>query len=72
LAVSTIEGHLVPYVQNGEIPLEKLVSPEKIEKIKQVLQQNPDATSLSEIKAILGDEYSYGEIRLVSAEKYEV
>jgi uncharacterized protein YpbB len=66
LAVSTIEGHLLPYVQNGDIPLEKIVPPEKIDRIKEVLQQNPEAT-FSEIKAILGDDYSYGEIRLVKA-----
>ena len=71
LALSTIEGHLAPYVQNGEIPLEKLISPEKIEKIKQVFQQHPDAAGLSEIKAILGDEYSYGEIKLVGAVRAE-
>jgi len=67
LVVSTIEGHLLPYVQNGEIPIEAFVVPEKIEQIKQVLQQNPDVTNLSEIKAILGDDYSYGAIRMVQA-----
>jgi uncharacterized protein YpbB len=64
LVVSTIEGHLLPYVKNGDIPLEKLVSPAKIAKIKEVLQQNEEAT-FSEIKTILGDDYSYGEIRFV-------
>jgi len=65
LALSTIEGHLVPYVKGGDIPLEKLVAPPKINRIKEVFQQNPEAT-FSEIKTILGDEYSYGEIRLVN------
>jgi uncharacterized protein YpbB len=67
LVVSTIEGHLLPYVKSGDIPLEKLVAPEKIDKIKEALHQKPNATSLSEIKAILGDNYSYGEIRFVKA-----
>ena len=67
LAASTIEGHLLYYVANGDIPIEKLVSREKIERIKEVFQQNPDAKGLSEIKAILGDDYSYGEIRFVKA-----
>ena len=65
LVVSTIEGHLLPYVKSGDIPLEKLVPLEKIDRIKQVFQQNPEATGFSEIKAILGDGYSYGEIRFV-------
>ena len=67
LVVSTIEGHLLHYVKSGDIPLEKVVTPEKADQIKAVLQQNPEATSLSEIKAILGDDYSYGEIRFVKA-----
>jgi hypothetical protein len=67
LAVSTIEGHLLPYVQSGEIALESLVSPKKIERIRQELQKQPDAKTFSEIKLALGDEYSYGEIRFVKA-----
>ena len=64
--VSTIEGHLVPYVKSGDISLEELVPHEKGNKIKEVLQQNVEAT-FKEIKEMLGDEYSYGEIRLVRA-----
>ena len=69
LAVSTIEGHLLPYVQSGDVLLEKLIPPEKIDRIKNVLHQTPDATTLAEIKTILGDDYSYGEIKLVQAVK---
>jgi uncharacterized protein YpbB len=65
-AVSTIEGHLLPYLKSGDIPLEKLVISEKINEIKKVIQQKPEAT-LSEIKAILGDDYSWAEIRFVKA-----
>jgi len=65
LAMSTIESHLLPYVKSGEIPLEKLVSPEKAGKIIDVFRQNPEITLLSEIKALLGDDYSYSEIRFV-------
>jgi DNA-binding CsgD family transcriptional regulator len=67
LAASTIETHLLPYVKSGAITLEKLVAPEKIDKIKEILQQNPETTGLSEIKTILGDDYSYSEIRFVKA-----
>jgi uncharacterized protein YpbB len=67
LAVSTIEGHLLPYLRGGDILLEKLVAPEKAEKIKHAFRQNPNATGLSEIKAMLGDGFSYGEIRFVNA-----
>ena len=64
LATSTIEGHLLHFVKEGKIPLDKLVTPDKIEEIKQVLHEIPEA-SLTELKDILGDEYSYGELRFV-------
>ncbi|MDR1729202.1 MAG: helix-turn-helix domain-containing protein [Prevotellaceae bacterium] len=66
-AVSTIESHLLPYVKNGDIPLEKLVDPDKIKAIKNVLQQKTDATTLTEIKEALGDDYSWADIRFVKA-----
>jgi hypothetical protein len=69
LAVTTIEGHLLPYVKEGDIPLEKLVAPEKITEIRKALQQKPEATTLSEIKEVLGDDYSWAEIRFVSLSK---
>jgi hypothetical protein len=65
LAVTTIEGHLLPYLKNGDIPLEKLVVPEKITGIRKVLQQQPPEATLSEIKALTGDNYSWAEIRFV-------
>jgi len=65
--VATIENHLLPYLKSGDIALEKLVAPEKIDKIADTLKQNPEITSLSEIKAMLGDNYSYSEIRFVKA-----
>jgi uncharacterized protein YpbB len=64
LTVSTIEGHLLYYVKNGDISLEELIPSEKIAKIKEILQKNSEL-SLSEIKSILGDDYSYGAIRFV-------
>ncbi len=66
-AVSTIEGHLLPYVKSGDIPLTKLVAPGKIETIKKALQQKTDATTLTEIKELLGDDYSWAELRFVKA-----
>jgi uncharacterized protein YpbB/energy-coupling factor transporter ATP-binding protein EcfA2 len=66
LAVSTIEGHLLPYLQNGEIEINRLVDSEKQEKIAAAFSANPQAT-LSEIKAIVGEEYSWAELRFVKA-----
>jgi len=66
LAVSTVEGHLAPYIASGELELDQVVSAEKISAIARVLQENREAT-VTEAKAILGEKYSFGEIRMVKA-----
>jgi hypothetical protein len=68
LAASTIEGHLAHFVQKGELDIFELIPPEKYETIKTKLEQNPDRETTSEIKNKLGDDFSYGEIRLVIAD----
>jgi len=63
-AESTIEGHLAHFVGTGEITIEKLVGPEKVLLISEFF--NREKTQLlSEAKAALGDDVSYGELRLV-------
>lgn len=64
LAIGTIEGHLVSFIPSGKINIHELVSQEKMNNIEAVINQFTEATS-SEIKAKLGDEYTYGEIRAV-------
>jgi hypothetical protein len=71
LVTSTIEGHLTFYVEKGVLDIGKLVPPEKQRVIEKKLAGSSDS-SLSEIKNALGDDYSYGEIRLVIAhQKYQ-
>ena len=64
MAVSTIEGHLAHFIGTGEIPIEKLVEPEKVKAIVKYLDQHKGG-NLSEIRAGLHNQYSYGEIRFV-------
>lgn len=66
LASSTIESHLAQFVDSGEIELDQLVDSSKIDAIKRAVLSNPKA-STSEIRAKLGPEYSYGEIRIVTS-----
>ncbi|MGD9564012.1 MAG: DNA helicase RecQ [Pyrinomonadaceae bacterium] len=68
LGVSTIEGHLARFVETGEIHLDELVPVEKIAVIQKAIHEsdNPEGW-LSPIKEILGDDYTYGEIRAVLA-----
>ncbi len=66
LARSTIEGHLERLIRGGEqIDLRPLMPPtERFERIRKAFEQS-GGTLLSPVKEILGDEYSYEEIRLV-------
>jgi hypothetical protein len=68
LATSTIETHLAHYVKTGDIKIDELVSREKIVLIEPVIK-NMDGISIAPIKEKLGNDVSYGEIKLVMAYK---
>ena len=67
LVTGTIAGHLEHYVRSGVIKVDQLVSREKVDKVTRYLQENADARGITLIKAALGDEVSYADIRLVMA-----
>ena len=60
----TIEGHLATYISSGEISVFDLASKIKVAKIMAYLVQHPGLKH-GEIKAALGDEISYGELKAV-------
>jgi hypothetical protein len=64
MAPSTIEGHLSFYIGTGQLSLERLVQPSKIEIITQYFQKSNDQR-LGLAKATLGEDYSYNELRWV-------
>ena len=64
---STVENHLARFVSTGQIRLDELVSPAKVEPIRTAIIKFNDAGALSPIKEFLGEEYTYGEIRAVIA-----
>lgn len=66
LVVSTIETHLAYYVTKGKIPANVFVPDEKIANITTVLK-TLNSLQLSTIKAALGDEFSYSDIRFTVA-----
>ncbi|MDL1980968.1 MAG: helix-turn-helix domain-containing protein [Deltaproteobacteria bacterium] len=68
LVQSTIEGHLSFFVEKGELDINKLLSPEKQQAIEKELAVDHN-NSLSEVKTALGDDYSYGEIRMMLARR---
>ena len=64
----TIEGHLAHYVGTGDIPVEKLMSYDKYNRIIAYVTTHPDNVSqLSAIKDGLGNDYSYAEIKFALA-----
>ena len=64
LAATTIEGHLSYFVQTGEIDVLEFVREDKIPAIKDAVESY-GYEKLSPLKEVLGDDYSYGEIRAV-------
>jgi len=64
LTHQTIEGHLAHYVSIGEINISELVSREKILLIEPIAKTFSGG-SLTSIKERLGNETSFGEIKLV-------
>ncbi|MFZ1702255.1 MAG: DNA helicase RecQ [Pyrinomonadaceae bacterium] len=67
LGITTIENHLARFIATGEVSLEQVVPVEKVEPIRLAVLKFNESGALSPIKAFLGDEYSYGEIRAVIA-----
>ena len=65
LAASTIEGHIAGFVRTGEVSIQELVDPSKIEAIVRAVQESDDK-GFGVVKAKLGDAYTYGEIRAVA------
>lgn len=66
LVKSTIEGHLAHFVEAGELEIGKLLSPEKQQAIAQKLIEMKNSPH-KDVKIALGDDYSYGDIKLVQA-----
>ena len=64
---STVENHLVKFVTTGELQLTELVPLHKVEIIRDAVLKFNDGGQLSPIKELLGDDYSYGEIKAVIA-----
>ncbi len=64
LVVATIQGHLVKYVETGDIAIEKLITNEKINTIEELFNEC-GPISLGEAREILGETFSYWELKYV-------
>lgn len=63
LVESTIYGHLSQCVINGALQMDQLIPKEKIEVLETFYSENPEIL-LTDAKLKLGDDYSFGELRL--------
>ncbi len=66
IAVTTVEGHLSTFVAKGQLDVKEFVSATKIKAILAVTKEL-NTFSLNPIKQSLGEDYSYGEIRMAIA-----
>ncbi|MEO6313783.1 MAG: helix-turn-helix domain-containing protein [Chitinophagaceae bacterium] len=64
LAESTVGGHLALFVRTGEIDVLELLTAEKLNRILPVVIETA-GNEISAVKEILGESFSYAEIRIV-------
>jgi ATP-dependent DNA helicase RecQ len=64
LSVSTVENHLAIFVASGELEITRLVAKDKLSKLMEVIKASGQTMALKPVKDLLGDEYSYGEVRM--------
>jgi len=65
LVPSTIESHLCQYVETGDIDPYDIIDKQKLDNILSLI--TPETSGSGEIKAQLGDEYSWGEVKMALA-----
>ncbi len=64
LTKGTIESHLLDFISEGKLDVHDFVSKKKYKVIDAALESN-DFGSLTDVKHLLGDDFSYNEIRAV-------
>jgi hypothetical protein len=74
LAVSTIEGHMAMFIKTGEADVYELLPKDKIEAILKAIDDTDSHKDSSAIpvKEMLGDGFTYGEIRMVLNHHYRL
>ena len=67
LTVGTVENHLAHFVETGEMDVKEVVSTQHQKIIRGIIKSFNKAYSLSEVKSLLPNDYTYAEIKLVIA-----
>ena len=66
LTHGTIEGHIAYYIQQKRFSVFEFLNEDRVEKIEAAIKRYP-SKSANGIKYDLGDEYGFGEVRMVMA-----
>jgi len=64
LTFQTIFGHLVKYVEKGDLQVEELIDMDKLKLIYSKLQGKNDFESLTAMRSYLHEEFEFHELRL--------
>lgn len=64
LSETTVEAHLGALVKDGSLSISRVIAPNRLDGILEGIRQSGQVVVLKPIKDILGDNYSYGEIRM--------
>jgi ATP-dependent DNA helicase RecQ len=67
ITTGTVETHLVRFIPSGEIRVNEIVEEAKIEKIRNAIAEMSVENGLAPIKQVLGEDYTYIEIKAVAA-----
>jgi len=67
MVVGTVEGHLNKYISNGILAITDFMTVDKAAIIIKALEGFEKGTTVTPIKEQLGNDYSFGEIRMVLA-----
>ena len=63
LTYNTIEGHLSEFITTGEVEVQELISPSKLETILEILKTEKGLPNSGILKSKLPNDFSYGEIK---------
>ncbi|MEY2828798.1 MAG: hypothetical protein RIQ33_656, partial [Bacteroidota bacterium] len=63
MAITTIEGHIAKFIETGELEISQFVSSNKLLKIQSAINEI-GADKLTPLKQMLGDEISFGQIKM--------
>jgi len=65
LAITTVQGHLAQFVLSGELEPQQLLSQETIDAVLGVINSASADDNSAKIKEMLGEAFSYSDIRIV-------